>query len=85
MTPSFGSTEAGAPSFAQNCKRKNCRNLIHNSMKTHVSTRFFALTAFGRQWYRPTVPRKFFTVHPLGGSVDVEAVFAGSRPDACAP
>jgi hypothetical protein len=27
-----------------------------NSLKTHVSVRLLALTAFERQWYRPTFP-----------------------------
>ena len=34
----------------------------HNSLKIRVSMRFFALTVFGKQWYRPPVPRKNFHV-----------------------
>ena len=40
----------------------------HNSLKIHASARFFALTAFGRQWYRPLVLSQIF--HVLSGEED---------------
>ena len=61
--PSFGSTEARRSSVRAKLRAEvTPASAGRNSLKTRVSTRFLALTAFGRQWYRPTVPRKIF--HP---------------------
>ena len=63
LRPSFGSTEARRSSVrAKIVRGVTLASASRNSLKTRVYTRFLALTAFGRQWYRPTVPRKIFHV-----------------------
>ena len=61
--PPLVAQRPGYPTFAQNCERKSSpASEGRNSLKTRVSTRPLALTAFGRQWYRPSFPRKIFHV-----------------------
>jgi hypothetical protein len=86
MSPSFGSTEAKLSHVRARFRAEITPvSAGRNSPKTRVSTRFLVLTAFGRQWYRPSFPRRIFHDTFGGGAVDAEAVFAGSRSDACAP
>ena len=72
----------------RNAQRVSFEALAKEDMLRRVSPKkpegprlpFFRSICYGG-WIKPWGS----TFHPVGGSVDAEAVFAGSRSDACAP